>query len=99
MSVHIVPVRVYVFIFVALLFLTGITASVAYLDLGALNAVIALTIAVTKAVLVALYFMHVKYSPQLTKLVITAGVIWLAILLAITLSDYLTRDWLQIAGS
>jgi cytochrome c oxidase subunit 4 len=99
MSEHIVPVRIYIAVFVALLLLTGLTTWVAFIDLGAMNTVAALAIAVTKMLLVILFFMHVKYSPGLTRLVIIAGFFWLAILVALTLSDELTRNWTPKAQS
>jgi len=91
---HIVPTRTYYIIFVALMVCTYLTWQVAYFDLGALNTIAALTIAVFKAVLVVLFFMHVRYSTRLTWAVVAGGVFWLMILLALTLSDYLTRGWL-----
>ena len=93
MSGHVVPVRVYVAIFLALLVLTGVTTWVAYFDMGRLNTVVALAIAVTKMLLVILFFMHVKYTTGLTKIVIISGFFFLAILVALTLSDVLTRGW------
>jgi len=95
---HIVPVQTYVAIFLALIVLTGVTTGVAYIDLGAVNTVAALVIAVVKMLLVVLFFMHVKYSPGLTRLVIIAGFFWLAILVALTLSDELTRNWSPAPG-
>ena len=84
-------------IFLALLTGTGLTAYVAYLNFpGPLNAVVALTIAVIKATLVVLYFMHVRYSSRLIWLVIAAALFWLAILFALTISDYSTRSWLPV---
>ena len=93
MSDHIVPKRVYYLIFLLLMLGTAITVAVAYVDLGPLNAVAALTIAVAKATLVVLYFMHVRYSTRLTWAVVAGSVFWLGILLALTFSDYLTRTW------
>lgn len=103
MSGHTVPVRTYLAVFVSLLVLTGLTTTVAYIDLGHTtigrshviewDTVAALAIAVAKTLLVVLFFMHVKYSPKLTKLVIVAAFFWLAIMIALTLSDVLTRDW------
>jgi cytochrome c oxidase subunit 4 len=90
---HIVPRRTYVLIYLALLVCTLLTWQVAYFDLGPMNAVAALTIAVFKAVLVVLFFMHVKYSTRLTWLVVMGSVLWLGILLALTMTDYLTRVW------
>ena len=72
---------------------TYLTVQAAFLDLGAFNTPIALAIAVTKATLVVLYFMHVKYSPRLTRLVVIGSVFWLAILLVMTFGDYVTRVW------
>src|ERR1700747_1899284 len=90
---HIVPIKVYLAVFLALIVGTIITTLVAYQDLGRFNIVVALTIAVCKASLVVLFFMHVKYSPRLTKLVVIAGVFWLVILLTMTETDLLTRTW------
>ena len=90
---HVVPLRTYYAIYAILLLCTYLTWQVAFFDLGALNTVAALAIAVFKAVLVVLFFMHVKYSPRLTWIVVVGGFFWLAILLALTLGDYLTRGW------
>lgn len=90
---HILPVRTYYAIYAILLVCTYLTWQVAFFDLGALNTVAALGIAAFKAVLVVLFFMHVKYSPRLTWIVVISGFFWLAILLALTLGDYLTRGW------
>jgi cytochrome c oxidase subunit IV len=92
-SEHIVPKRVYYLIFLLLMIGTAMTVAVAYVDLGPLNAVAALTIAVAKATLVVLYFMHVRYGSRLTWAVVAGSVFWLGILLALTFSDYLTRTW------
>ena len=72
--------------------LTAATVAAAYVNLGPFNIVIALAIASLKATLVVLYFMHARYSPKRTHMVIIAAVFWLAIMLALTLSDYVTRD-------
>jgi len=93
MSQHIVPPRVYFIVFAVLMMGTALTVAVSFVDLGSFNAVAALTIAVFKATLVVLFFMHVKYSTKLTWLVVTGSVFWLAILLSLTFSDYLTRSW------
>ena len=66
---------------------------IAFVDLGPLNTVAALAIAVFKATLVVLFFMHVKYSTRLTWAVVVGSVFWLGILLVLTMSDYLTRAW------
>ena len=98
MSVHVSPVRNYLFVFFALIALTATTVLVAFGNFGPWNDVVALTIAVTKMMLVILFFMHVKYSTPLTKLVVVSGFLWLLILIAFTLSDYLSRDWLGVLG-
>jgi cytochrome c oxidase subunit IV len=98
MSQPLVPRQLYYRVFVALLGLTLLTVGVAFVDLGLLNTIIALTIAVAKALLVLLYFMHLRYSSGLTWIVLGAGMFWVSLLLTITLSDYLTRDWLPVAG-
>ena len=95
MSEHIVQPRVYIAIFLALMVGTGLTVLAAFTDFpGPLNAIVALTIAVVKATLVILYFMHVRYSPRLIWLVIGSALFWLAIMFALTISDYWTRTWL-----
>jgi cytochrome c oxidase subunit 4 len=71
--------------------LTAITVWAAFVNLGQFNIVVALAIATCKATLVVLFFMHAKYSPKRTQLVIVAGIFWLAILLFMTMSDYISR--------
>ena len=93
MTQHIVSVRSYVLVFLALMGLTALTVGVAFINLGSMNTLIALVIAATKMLLVMLIFMHVKYSSRLTKLAILAAFFWLGLLLAFTMSDYLTRRW------
>jgi cytochrome c oxidase subunit 4 len=88
---HIVQPRTYAFIIVTLLTLTGLTVAAAYVNLGPFNIVVALAIATAKATLVVLFFMHAKFVPRRTQLVIIAGIFWLIILLFMTLSDYATR--------
>jgi cytochrome c oxidase subunit 4 len=90
--------RVYCWVYGALLALTLLTIGVAYLDLGPLNVVVALGIAIGKTLLVMLFFMHLRYSSRLTWVIAGAGVFWLAYLLIFTLSDYFTRGWLPVAG-
>jgi len=94
MSEQVVPKKIYILVFAALIVLTALTTAVAYKDLGLFNTVVALAIAVCKASLVILFFMHMKYSPGMTRIVLAAAVGWLAILLALTLSDVNTRRWL-----
>jgi cytochrome c oxidase subunit 4 len=97
MSEHIVYPRVYVAIFLVLLVGTTLTVLAAFRDFpGPLNAVVALTIATIKATFVVLYFMHVRYSGRLVWLVIAAALLWLAIMFALTISDYSSRQWLPI---
>ena len=93
MSEHIIPRRVFYMVFAALLVGTGITVWVAFINLGFFNPVVALGIATVKALLVILFFMEVRYSARLTKIAIIGGFFWLVILIALTLSDYLTRLW------
>ena len=95
MSEHIVSLRIYVMIFLALMVGTALTVWAGLQDFpGPLNVVIALTIAVIKAALVVLYFMHVRYSSRLIWVVFTSALFWLAILFALTFNDYWTRSWL-----
>ncbi len=93
MAEHIVPTRVYYAIFGILMLCTYLTVQIAFFDLGTMNTVAALVIAVFKATLVILFFMHVKYSTRLTWAVVVGSVFWLGILLALTMGDYLTRGW------
>lgn len=93
MSSHVVPVRVYTLVFVALVALTGLTVVAANHDFGALNTPLALGIASAKALLVILFFMHVKYADRLTWVVVASGFVMLAFLLIITLADYSSRGW------
>ena len=81
---HLVPVRVYLTVFSLLMVLTATTVGVSYLDLGPFNTVVAIVIAVTKMMLVILYFMHVRYSSRLTWAVVAGGFFWLALLLSMT---------------
>jgi cytochrome c oxidase subunit 4 len=94
----IVPRHVYYWVYGGLLALTLLTVGMAYLDLGPLSIALALSIAIGKALLVMLFFMHLRYSNRLTWAVAGAGVIWLAHLLIFTLADYLTRGWLAATG-
>ena len=91
MSEHKPSIRPYILVFVALMVLTAATVLVASFDLGAANDIVALVIAVTKATLVVLFFMHVKYSTRLTKLTVIGSVLWLAFLIGVTMMDYASR--------
>ena len=93
MSGHVAPKSMYYFVFLALLVGTGLTVAVAFVDLGALNNVIMLGIAITKALLVILFFMHVRWGTRLTWVVAASGFVWLIILFGLTMMDYLTRGW------
>ena len=96
-ATHLVPLRVYFTIFTLLMVLTATTVSVSYFDLGPFNTVVAIVIAVAKMMLVILNFMHVRYSSRLTWAVVAGGFFWLALLLFMTLADYVTRGpgWLH----
>jgi cytochrome c oxidase subunit 4 len=106
-SGHIVSRKIYYGIFAALMTLTLLTVWVAFQDVDthigglhiALNPVIALAIATTKALLVILYFMHVRYSSKLTKITVLAGFFWLGILLIMTMGDYISRAWIKLPGN
>ena len=93
MSSHILPKRVYYTIFAILLFCTYLTVQIAFFDLGPLNTIAAIGIACFKATIVILFFMHVKYSTRLTWAVVLGSIFWFGILIALTMSDYLTRVW------
>src|SRR5258705_11400129 len=97
MSEHIVSIKVYLLIFLALMVRTALTACAGLQDFpGQLNVIVALTIAVIKATLGVLYFMHVRYSSRLIWGVFTSALFWLVILFALTFSDYWTRCWLPV---
>jgi len=88
--------KVYFMVFAALVLLTLTTTGVAFINLGGRwNVIVALTIAVAKALIVALYFMHLRYSSYLTLLFAGAGIFWLGIMVALTLSDYISRGWVS----
>ena len=90
---HVAPKSLYYIIFAALLVGTALTIAVAFVDLGAMNNVVMLTIACVKALLVILFFMHVRWSSRLTWMVVASGFFWLLILFSITMTDFLTRGW------
>ena len=93
MSGHVAPKSMYYAVFAALIFGTALTVAVAFIDLGALNNVLMLGIAITKAALVVLFFMHVRWGTRLTWVVAASGFFWLLILFGLTMSDYLSRGW------
>ena len=92
---HVAPVRMYLAIFAALIVGTGLTVVVAFFDFGFMNNVVMLAIAMTKALLVVLFFMHVRWSSRLTWVVAGAGFFWLLILFTLTMSDYMSRGWIE----
>ena len=95
---HIDSVGTYVKVLLALLVATGLTSWVASIDLGPFSTVVALGIATVKMLLVALFFMHIRHSTKLTKLVVVGGLLWLAILLLLTMTDFATRGILGVPG-
>jgi cytochrome c oxidase subunit IV len=90
---HIVSPVIYIIIGGSLLILTGVTVGASYLELGIFNPILAIAIACIKAVLVVLFFMHVKYSSKLTKLTVFCGLFTFMALIGMTLSDYFSRAW------
>ena len=97
-TAHIATVRLYVSVFLALLVLTFVTYQVARFDFGWLNTPVALAIAVTKASLVVIFFMGVRYNTPLTKVVVIGGFFWLFILFGLGMMDYISRPWLGVPG-
>jgi cytochrome c oxidase subunit 4 len=97
-NTHIDSVGTYVKILLALLVATAVTTAVARVDLGGFSVVVALGIASVKMVLVALFFMHIRHSTKLTRLVVLGGLLWLAILLLLTMTDFATRGILGVPG-
>jgi cytochrome c oxidase subunit IV len=95
---HVDSVKTYVVILITLLICTIATALVATVDLGPFNIIVALTIACIKMSLVALFFMHVRYSTRLTRLVLVGGLLWLGILLTLSFADFATRGWIGVPG-
>jgi cytochrome c oxidase subunit 4 len=98
MSEKIVSTKTYFIVFAILFALALATTGIAFLDLGKFNTVVALLIAATKATLVVLFFMHVRYERRLTLVFAIAGFCWLAIMLILTWGDYSTRGWLPAPG-
>ena len=92
-SRHIVSPKEYAMVFATLIAFTGITVAAASVDLGLLNPVIALGIACFKAVIVILFFMHVKYSSRLVKMTVASGFFMFLVLISMTLTDYISRAW------
>ena len=95
---HVASVKMYLTIFFALMIGTALTVAAAYVDLGFLNTAVALGIAVTKATLVILFFMHVRWASRLTWVVVAGSVFWLILMFAIAMTDYLSRGWMGVPG-
>lgn len=99
MAEHVVSRKTYIVVWIALMVLMVLTAGLSRIDLGEWSTVVALAIAVIKALLVILFFMHVRYEDQkITWVVVIAGFFWLGLLLALSMTDYLTRGYLGVAG-
>jgi len=98
MTEHIDSAKTYGLVFAVLIALTFITTAVAFVDLGPFSVVAALAIAVCKMLLVALFFMHIRHSTRLTRLVVAGGLLWLFILILLSLSDFATRSWMGVPG-
>ncbi|MEZ6097778.1 MAG: cytochrome C oxidase subunit IV family protein [Pirellulaceae bacterium] len=88
---HVVPIRTYTFVFIALLALLALTVAAAQIEHGVLNLVLGLSIAASKALLIVLFFMHIRYNTFVMCMAAVAGFLWLAILITLTMSDYVTR--------
>jgi len=88
--------KIYVRTCAALLALLAVTWLIAYVDLGPFNLIVALGVAIAKAIVIALFFMHIKGSSRLLYLAAVAGLMWLLILISLTLSDYFTRGWVPL---
>jgi cytochrome c oxidase subunit IV len=97
-TAHVLPRSVYYAVYAALLVLLLATVGAAYIDLGAFNFLVSLAIAVVKAILIMLIFMHVRYSERLVWIFATFAFLWLAVLIGMSLNDYFTRGWLNIPG-
>ncbi len=95
---HILPVRTYLIIFGVLMVLLFATVGAAFINMGPFNFPVAMAIAAVKAVLIVLYFMHLKFGQKLVWVFASASFVWLGILIAMTMNDYLTRGWLGIPG-
>src|SRR5262245_29569572 len=98
MSGHISPKATYYTIFGALMVCTALTVLAAFVNLGNLNFPVAISIAIFKATLVVLFFMHVKYGSRLTKLIVGVAIFFLGIMLTLTMTDYLSRGWFTAPG-
>src|ERR1051325_335746 len=95
---HVEGIGTYLLVFAGLIVATILTTAVAFVDLGPFSVVVALAIAVCKMLLVALFFMHVRHSSQLTRVVLIGALLWLLILIGFTLADFQTRGWFGVLG-
>jgi cytochrome c oxidase subunit 4 len=95
MAAHVAPKTLYYGVFLALIVGTGLTVLAAFFDMGAMNNVVMLTIACIKALLVILFFMHVRWSTRLTWVVVASGFFWLLIMFGLTMTDYFSRGWVE----
>jgi cytochrome c oxidase subunit IV len=95
---HVLPVKTYLAVYGALMVLLVATVGAAFINLGAFNFTLTMIIAVAKAVMILLIFMHVRYSERLIWVFSSAAFLWLAILITLSLNDYFTRGWLNIPG-
>lgn len=98
MSEHIISKKSYLTVYAILMGLLVLTVGAAFIDMGPLNFPVSMAIAVVKAVMIVLIFMHVRYNEPLVRVFAGAGFLWLAILIALLLGDYFSRDWLNIPG-
>jgi cytochrome c oxidase subunit 4 len=98
MKQHVASIQTNLLVFAALLVLLFATVGGAYLPMGSWHFPVAMAIAAAKAVLIVLFFMHALYSHRLTAVICIAALLWLAIMLALTLSDFYSRGWLDLVG-
>ena len=95
---HVAPKSQLYAVFAALMVLTVVTVLVSRVNLGSFNLPVALAVAVAKALLVILIFMEVKYSPKLVQVTAAVGFLFLGIMILYTMTDYLSRNVLGVAG-
>jgi cytochrome c oxidase subunit 4 len=95
---HVLPVKTYLAVYGALMVLLVATVGAAFINLGAFNFTLTMIIAVAKAIMILLIFMHVRYSERLVWVFSSAAFLWLAIMIVLSLNDYFTRGWLNIPG-
>jgi cytochrome c oxidase subunit 4 len=99
MAEAIVGRKIYVLVWLTLMVLTGLTATLSFVDLGQWSAPVAIGIASVKVLLVALFFMHLRYTQsKIVWLWAIAGIFWLTILFFLSMTDYITRGFLRVPG-